>query len=139
MRPSKSVICNPYETEISSSTASSYFLLGLPLLRLPPGLASNTRRTVDVSGIPIMWFSHLIRCALTNLLILCPLTTSFSSWLYLERYSPIFTWTGPNIFRSIFLSKYSIWLIVCNVWSNHQFSFRKFHRIQYLNNVTIYP
>ena len=87
----------------SVDTSSSHLIFGLPLRLGAYSFPYNIFFGIAVSCIPSMWPSHRIRWHLMNLTMFSPLIiASNSSFRRILHNS--FSFTGPYIFRSIFLS-----------------------------------
>ena len=87
----------------SVDTSSSHLIFGLPLRLVAYSFPYNVFFGIAVSCILSMWPSHRILWHLMNLTVFSPLiVASNSSFRRILHYS--FSFTGPYIFRSIFLS-----------------------------------
>ena len=88
----------------SSITSSCHRCLGLPTGLVPMGLQSNSFLVGLAWSIRWIWPSHLILCALMNLIISAP-SINLSIPMLFRILHILSILTGPNIFLSIWLSK----------------------------------
>ena len=87
----------------SVDTSSSHLIFGLPLRLVAHSFPYNIFFGIAVSCILSVWPSHRILCHLMNLTMFSPfIIASNSSFRQIHHNS--FSFTGPYIFRSIFLS-----------------------------------
>ena len=87
----------------SMDTSSSHLILGLPLRLVAYSFPYNTFFGISVSCILSIWPSHRILWHLINLTMFSPLIMASNSSFCRILYNS-FSFTGPYIFRKIFLS-----------------------------------
>ena len=91
----------------SMDTSSSHLILGLPLRLVAYSFPYSIFFGIAVSCILSIWPSHPILWHLINLTMFCPLIMASNSSFCRVLHNS-FSFTGPYIFRKIFLSNTAI-------------------------------